>query len=288
MLTVAIQGIAGSFHDQAAHDMYGGAISLVECSTFREVFEAVKNGAADKGVVAIENSLQGSINSVYRLLAEGGVWVEHEHYIRVEQFLIGARACRVSSINNDSVEILSHPVALVQVEQWLGTHAPLAHKVENSDTALAVKQVCAAGSTHQFAVAGKAAAELYGGVIIAGPINDDIHNYTRFFGLATTQPVTDSLQKSTPRPAQRTSIILQTSHNAGALYAALGAFAKNGVSLSKLDSHPIAGDTFSYAFYVDFDESPTSVVGLSILQEISQQGCSVRILGSYPAESLPL
>ncbi len=281
MLKVAIQGIRGSFHDQAAHDFYGQDIELLECDTFREVFEAVESGKADRGVVAIENSLQGSINAVYRLLARGTVWVEHEEYMRIEQFLIAAQPLDVTTLNTPSTRIASHPVALVQVEQWLNTHLPQAVRSEMCDTAEAVRRITESGSTHDLAVAGRAAAELYDGCIIAGPINDDVHNYTRFFGIIKSDT-------ATPDPnATRTSITLETGHAPGSLYTALGVFADAGVNLSKLDSHPIAGDTYHYAFYVDFDLGYTDEKTTKLLTELTRLGNTIHVLGSYTGRSLP-
>jgi prephenate dehydratase len=169
--------------------------------------------------------------------------------------------------------ILSQAPALAQVELWLDKHLPFATREETQDTAESVLHVMNQDNPHVLAVASKHAAELYGGHIIAGPINDDPHNYTRFV-LLQKQPVT-------PENANRTSIILTTDNAPGALYNALGIFARQSINLSKLDSHPIPRDTRRYAFYIDFEASVQARPAQAALAELKQAGYTAKVLGSY-------
>jgi len=266
---VAIQGREGSFHQQAALELLGPDIELVPCLTFPKVFDAVTSRDADWGIAAVENSLHGSINDVYRLLLSQDVWVAGEVFLHIEQYLIAAAPRALSSITR----VLSQEPALAQCELWLATQLPDAVLEVTHDTADSVRAVLARPDEPLAAVASHRAAEEYGGTVLAGPINDDPHNYTRFFLLAPSR--VDVVG------ANRTSIVLRTNHDPGALWRALGVFEAEGINLSKLDSHPIAGDRRHYRFYVDLEAGLTEVEGaLTLLRE---QGCTVDVLGSYLA-----
>ena len=276
MPTVAIQGIKGSFHHQAAEQLLGRNIELISCDTFAEVFQVVTAGKAEYGVVAVENSLYGSINAVYRALASEKLWVSGEVFLKIEQCLIAAKPIELANIQ----KVISQAPALAQCEQWLAEHVPDATVEESHDTAASVQYITEHADEPLAAIAGRQAAELYGGTVIAGPVNDDVHNYTRFF-LLTKEKV------ATPN-ADKTSIILRTNHQPGSLYNALGVFNAAEVNLSKLDSHPIAGDQWHYAFYIDFEVGADTEVGKQIIQELRAQGCEVTILGTYISGQLPL
>lgn len=275
-IKVALQGIAGSFHQQAAEKLIGPDIEIVHCKTFREVFAAVSSGKAEAGAVAIENSLYGPIHDVYRLLARNSLWVNGETYLHVEQYLIGApgRTKDLKQIRR----VISQTPALGQCELWLETNLPQAHLETMHDTAESVRYVVEHADEPLAAVAGRQSAELYGGEILAGPINDEKHNYTRFFLLGK--------DKQAAAKADKTSIILETGHKPGALYHALGAFAEANVNLSKLDSHPIPGDQQRYAFYIDFEAGLDEQLDHPVLDTLRKQGCTVTVLGSYKKQAL--
>jgi prephenate dehydratase len=271
---VAIQGREGSFHQQAAEELLGDDVTLVPCHTFAEVFQAVTSGGADVGITAVENSLHGSINHVYRLLLTEAVWVRGEVFLHIEQQLISATDRPLSSI----ARVLSQEPALAQCEQWLATHVPDAVLEVTHDTADSVRAVMARSDEPLAAVAGTRAAELYGGHVLAGPINDDPHNYTRFFLLSRDGSPVDG--------ANRTSLVLVTNHEPGSLWNALGAFEAAGINLSKLDSHPIAGDRRHYRFYVDLEAGIDEGRTQQALEDLRGQGCAVDVLGSYVAGAL--
>lgn len=274
MITIAIQGIAGSFHHQAATKKFTD-VSPVECTTFHEVFDKVAAGEVDCGVVAIENSIHGSISPVYRLLQRTDTWIGGETTLSIDQYLIGPEEVSVEDLNNPTAEVRTMFPAFAQCELWLHKHLPHPQRTEVYDTAYATKQVVEEGNPQVVSISGKLGAEIYGGKIIAGPINDDPHNNTRFVFLYKNRQTTTD--------ADRTMLILQTDHEAGALCSALGIFTTHGINLSKLDSHPIPGDTRHYSFYVDCDAGVDDPRMIETLSQVQAQGCVVRILGSYRA-----
>jgi prephenate dehydratase len=280
MSIVAIQGIAGSFHDLAAREILKKPIGLLGCDYFRGVFEAVNEGRADYGLVAIENNLHGSINEVYRLLSHNKLSICGEIYLKIDQYLIGRAARPLTELNNKQTKVLSHPVALAQCESWLDKNLSSAHREEATDTAGSVKQIMQENEDNVLAIAGDAAAKLYGAVTLAGPINDDGHNYTRFILLTKSE-------KPLPKP-NKTSIILTVGHEPGSLHKALGLFAEAGLNLTKLDSHPVSGDNWHYLFYIDIEVSATSPIFKQIMHELITSGCSVQVLGTYRLANLPI
>lgn len=275
-MKIAIQGIQGSFHDQAAKDFFGDEqIELIECSTFRDVFEAVKNGTAERGIVAIENSLHGSINPVYRLLADQKLWVCGEIRLKIDLYLAGHAGVDLELLNAPTSKVYSHTAALNESEQWLNGHLPQAARQEFSDTAAAVKYVMSHDRAQNVAIAGQVAIDTYEASVLAGPINDDPENYTRFIVLAP-HPIVDE-------QANRTSIIITESSidQPGSLFNALRVFKERNINLSKLDSHPLPGIDRRYAFYIDFDDKHTSAMSHAALAELTEHGWDVTILGAY-------
>lgn len=276
---MAVQGTHGSFHEMAAQRVFKETdFTIVTCDTFRDVFEAVQHNRAQYGVVAIENSLHGSINAVYKLLAKSSLFVCAEVRLPIELYLIGHQNVTLETLQSGTCEVVSQQEALSQCQTWIAEHLPRAQIVEFYDTAAAVANVMN-DSPHRVAVASKAAAAQYNGHIIAGSINDEVENYTRFF-VITTSAVE-------PASANRTSIILEEhTDQAGGLYAALGLFAQHDVNLSKLHSQPIAGRKRLYTFYIDFDISASQATAMGIFKALQQQGWKVTILGSYVADDL--
>tara|TARA_B100000745_G_scaffold283780_1_gene218046 strand:- start:753 stop:1589 length:837 start_codon:yes stop_codon:yes gene_type:complete len=274
MLKIAIQGIKGSFHHEAAQKLVDA--DPVECVTFQDVFDAVIKHEVDYGVVAIENSIHGSINHVYRLLERYNLWIAGETTLSIEQYLIGPQKVSVEELNSPDAEVRTMFPAFAQCELWLEENLPLSRRAELYDTAFSVQNVMDEGEPLAVAIAGKYAAKEYNGVIIAGPINDDPHNYTRFILLTKQRQVAEH--------TNRTSIIMTTGHTKGALYHALGAFAEAGINLSKLDSHPIRSDKRNYSFYIDLEAGVEDEHTRQAFEEIRNMGCTIKVLGSYTVE----
>lgn len=268
---VAIQGAQASFHAIAAHQFFGDDIELINRDTFKETFAAVKAAQAQYAVCAIENSLFGSINATYDLLINYHFVITGEIYLRIEQCLIGLPGTKLSDIT----EVYSHPVALAQCEDYLDAKLPTANRLEFHDTASSVLMVKQGARKQAAAIAGREAAELHGMEILAESIETNKQNYTRFIVL---EP-----QAGSAKGATKTSLIIRTSHQPGALYSALGVFAERGINLTKLQSRPIIGKAWHYIFYVDVDAGLQDSRLEEALKLLSQQGCEVKMLGSYQA-----
>lgn len=273
---VAIQGQAGSFHDIAARKYFGDAIELVPCQTFKSVFESIRDGDAVEGLVAIENSLYGSINEVYDLLLHYKFWISGEVYLRIEQCLIGLPGASIDMIR----EVWSQREALGQCQEYLDNTMATANRVEYYDTAASVADIKRLGDLTKAAIASSAAANLYGMEILAREIETHKQNYTRFVALAK-KPV-----KTTG--ANKTSLVLGIADQTlgigdtpGALYHALGAFAKQDINLTKLQSRPLIGKAWHYIFYADVDSGLGNAKMTEALNDLAEQHCEVTILGSY-------
>lgn len=266
MKIISIQGEQASFHDIVANRFFG-ASARVYCDTFEETFEALADGRADYALVAIENSLYGSINKVYDLLLKYRDFsIIGESYLRVEQCLIGYPGTQLADIE----AVYSHPVALAQCEAFLDTQLPEASRHEASDTAGAVEFIAEQDNPRLAAIASAEAADVYGMEVLVKSIETNKENYTRFVALSKV-PYGDD--------ANKTSLVVRTSHQPGALYAALGAFANRSINLSKLQSRPIIGKAWHYMFYVDVDAGISELS--EAIEELKSQGCEVTLLGSY-------
>ena len=267
-LRTAIQGQEASFHDIAARQIYGENIDIVPCETFASTFAALSSGEADQAVVAIENSLFGSINEIYDLLLKHRFWICGEVYLRVEQCLIGLQGASLQKIT----EVHSHPVALAQCEDFLDKKLPQAKRFESHDTASSVVEVKQWGDPTIAAIGSAAAAKLHGLKILAREIETNKQNYTRFVVLQKNKKSIEGTDK--------TSLVLVTSHQPGSLHKALGVFAKRGINLSKLQSRPIIGQAWHYMFYVDVEVGNGTKLADS-LADLKQQDCEATVLGSY-------
>lgn len=176
MLKVAIQGYAASFHDVAARAMLGDDLFLVPCDTFKGVFDAVAEGRAEYGVVAIENTMYGLIDESHALLERADVNVVDEDVVRVEQCLLALPGARLQDIH----EVYSHPVALMQCDEFLRDALPQAKPIVHADTAGAAADIAKWANPAKAAIASRAAAEYYGLQVLAPDIATEKHNYTRF------------------------------------------------------------------------------------------------------------
>lgn len=267
-MKIAIQGQAGSFHAEVANQWFGNDATLIPCTTFADVFETYENGEADALVVAVENTIYGSINDVYQLIESCPSPIIGEVKLEVAQQLIALEGARPQDIT----EVYSHPVALAQCRSTLHKLCPDAELIEFFDTAGAVEYVASLDSSHAAAVASTQAAALHNSAIIAHDIHDATHNYTRFL-IVTDQP--------TPPEANRASLVITTNHEPGALVEVLQVFADAGVNLAKLQSQPIVGEPWHYKFFVVVDCAGEQLRELVAI--IEQSDHSVTLLGEYVA-----
>jgi len=267
-MKVAIQGEMGSFSHEAARETLGEGIDILPCPTFDALFDVVGSGGADRAVVPIENSLTGSIHENYDRLLGRPLHIVGETQLRIQQCLIARPGASLGSLRR----VASHPVALAQCRNFFAAH-PHLEAVAAYDTAGSVQRLLAAGPVTEAAIASRLAATLYQGEVLVEGIEDDPQNFTRFLVLARE-----------PGPvggAAKTSVAFTLPNVAGSLHRALGAFALRGASLAKIESRPLRGRPWEYAFYLDVLGNPQGPVG-EALGELRGLAGEFRILGSYP------
>ena len=264
-MRIAIQGVAASFHDTAARQWFGDDIETVPGESFSEVFARLARHEADAAVVAMENSLYGSIHQVYDLLETYRYPIIGEIHLPINQQLITKHDTGLIT------KIYSHPVALAQCEQYLDVNYPEAERIEYHDTAAAVEFIKQQSQTGLAAIASREAAKLHGMPIRAENIEDNKANFTRFLVI---QP-----GGTAPTDANRTSLVLTTDHTPGALAKILTTFADYGINLSKLQSRPITGEPWKYRFYLVLDVAGSRLH--QALSEIRPLTRSLTILGEY-------
>jgi prephenate dehydratase len=269
---VAIQGDLGSFHHQVAKQWFDNDVQILPAETFDDVFGMLNRHETTKAIVAIENSLYGSINDVYDLIESHRYPIVGEVYLRIEQQLIALPDAKPEDITH----IYSHPVALAQCEHYLDLHFPHAERIEHHDTAASVEFIKEANDKSMAAIAGRVAANLHHLPILAENIEDNKANYTRFLILDTNG--------STLETADKSSLVIQTDHKPGALAKVLTTFANAGVNLTKLQSRPIIGKVWQYRFYIDVEASGEQLH--SLIKEIEASGTTVTILGEYKSAKL--
>lgn len=267
---IAFQGESGAFSEEAAIHLLGEEINTVPRPTFEALFSSVKDGIADYALAPIENSLAGSVHKSYDLLLESHLQVVHEVILPIVHNLIGTPEASLEKIT--SVE--SHPVALAQCEHFFHER-PQLRRIASLDTAGSVHEIILAGDPSRAAIAGKRAAEIYGGNILLEHLEDHRENYTRFLLLAASPEPSES--------ADKLSLVVHLEHKPGALQRALAVFAKRNISLLKIESRPIAGHPWEYRFYLDLQTSLNEVEAVRALEELRAYAADVRILGCYPS-----
>ncbi len=239
--------------------------------SFSDTFAAIKNGEAEYAVVAIENSLYGSINNVYDLLLENKYPIVGEIYLHINFVLAGVESATLEDIS----EVYSHYAALGECANYLTSKLPNAKRLENDDTAKSAEDVAGWNDKSKAVICSREAAEKNNLYIIEDRIQDHEENYTRFV-------IVQNNGKPT-KDANKTSLVLTTKADtkSGSLHSALGAFAKNGINLSMLQSRPLVGKAWHYLFYIDFDKSEDDPSFVAAKSELDQLGWHVEVLGSY-------
>ena len=244
MKKVTIQGVAGCYHDAAAHLYFGPneEIQTVACDTFHSMFDTLANDASLIGIVAIENTIAGSLLQNHELLRQSNLRIFGELKLRISHVL-----CALPGQDIDELtEVNSHPMALMQCEQFLRRH-PNLKIVEHLDTAGSAKEISEGSLTGHAAVCGEYAAELYGLKILERSIETNKRNFTRFLIIA------DPLLGSEIGPAEssinKASIVFTLPHTHGALSKILTILSFYDINLSKIQSTPIIGREWEYRFY---------------------------------------
>lgn len=238
MLKIAIQGYEGCFHHIAANEYFGRDIDIMPQDTFRGVAAAVKRGDADMGMMAIENSIAGSIIANYSILQDANLQVAGEIYLPIKQNLMVLPDVGLDDIR----EVESHPMALLQCIDYLDVRPW--KLIESEDTALSARHIAEKGLRHTAAVASELAAEMFGLKIIAPEINTIKSNYTRFMVLKRHDHNIDP-------QADKASLYFKTDHREGSLLRTLSQL--QGINLSKLQSYPIPSEPWHYLFHIDLE-----------------------------------
>jgi chorismate mutase/prephenate dehydratase len=277
-LRVAFQGAANAYSDAAARKYLGsqGAHGdLTGYETFSEAVDALTTGAADLAVLPIENTTAGSINQVYALLRERDLFIVGEETWKVDHCLAALQEVPLQSLSR----ILSHPQGLEQCSQFLRS-LPNATPTSYFDTAGAMAAVAAGQDLSAAAIGSAEAAEAHGLVILRQGINDSADNYTRFVVLSLAAAPVDT------RIACKTSLIMVTRHEEGALLRCLEILAGSGHSLTKLESRPRPGRPWEYLFFVDIEGNIAEPRTAAALEELRAAVQYIKVLGSYPAKAM--
>ena len=278
-LKVAIQGYPGSFHDLAASEYFSGQeLELICCETFDELFETVDCHEADVAMMAIENTVAGSLLPNYSLMNEAGFQIFGEIYLRISQHLMALPGTSISDIR----EAQSHYMAIAQTRKFFKQY-PHIKLIESPDTALSAKYV---SDNQQFgvaAIAGRMAAEKYGLEIIAEEIETNKKNFTRF--LTLYKP--NGTERYKVLEPEKASLSFSLPHTTGSLSQVLSIFSFYGINLTKIQSIPILGEEFRYHFLVDltFDNHERYFQSVDAIRPLTAE---MKILGEYKTGKLIL
>ena len=247
-LRVAIQGVAGCFHDEAAREYFQGQdITTVPCETFHEMMDVLRSDASMLGIMAIENTIAGSLLQNHELLRQSNLTVIGEFRKYISHSLVALPGQSLSDIT----EVNSHPMALRQCEQFLLKY-PHMKLVETNDTAGSAQMISENNLRGHAAVCGKYAGELYGLNVLADDIQTNKRNFTRFLIIADPSTAAEITPNIKPNKA---SIEFTLPHNQGSLSAVLTIFSFYGMNLTKIQSLPIIGREWEYRFYIDLTYS---------------------------------
>jgi prephenate dehydratase len=267
---VAIQGYEGSFHQEAARKFFGKNVEVIPCDNFRQVIKVASDkNESNGGVMAIENSIAGSILPNYNLLQKSNLTIVGEKYLHIRQHLLVNPGVDLGDIK----EVHSHPMALLQCIDFLEQHHSW-KLVETDDTALSARFIHRHKSKHTAAIASKLAAELYDLNIIVPDIHTLKNNYTRFL-------MVQRKEEAVPlENADKASIYFETDHSKGSLAKVLTAIASNGINMHKLQSMPIPGSDFLYGFYADMEIENNDHFS-KVLAEMKPLTAQLKVFGTY-------
>lgn len=273
MKKIAIQGLLGSFHDIAAHQYFKTEqIELICCSTFEQVFENIHRDKTVIGLIAIENTIAGSLLHNYELLRDSGTSVVGEHKLHISHCI----CCLPEDDWSTITEVHSHPVALMQCRQYLSLH-PQLKAVEAEDTAGSAQYIKENGCRGWAAICNREAAKMHGMKILDDNIEDNKHNFTRF--LVVCQPEIADTQ----RPIEKTdksSLVFSLPHEEGSLSQVLSILSFYKINMTKIQSLPIIGREWEYMFYIDvtYDSLTRYRQSIDAIKPLTRE---LKILGEY-------
>ena len=274
MKKIAIQGAKGSYHDIAAHHCFPKEeIELICCATFEEVLNCVKKDGEVLALMAIENTIAGSLLQNHELIKNSGVHIIKEYKLHISHSIV----CLPDEDWTDIVEVNSHPIALMQCRDFL-RHHPAIKVVEAEDTALSAQQISQQQLKGHAAICSRYAGELYGLKVLQEGIETNPHNFTRFLLVA------DAWESEKWKPASlltdKSSIVFSLPHSEGSLSQVLSIFSFYKINLTKIQSLPIIGREWEYLFYVDvtFDDYVRYQQSISAITPLTKE---LKILGEY-------
>lgn len=271
---IAIQGYEGSFHQVAARQFFGKGVAVECCATFRELIKKANDKKlTDGAVMAIENSIAGSILPNYNLLQKADLKIVGEVYLDIKQNLLANQGVKLEDIR----EVHSHPMAILQCIDYLEKYNW--KLVETEDTALSAKHVHQHRSKHIAAIASRLSADLFDLNVLAPNIHTAKNNYTRF--LVLQRNALDCI----PSDANKASISFSTNHTQGSLARVLTKIADAGINLSKLQSFPKPGTDWKYYFHADL-EFKTVEVYKNLMDNILSVVDELKIYGVYASGKL--
>jgi len=268
MKKIAIQGIAGSFHEDAARSYFDEEVEIIECKSFTSVCNLIDNDEVDIAVMAIENSIAGSLLQNYALIRDYHLKVIGEIYIHIQMNLMVLPGVKMEEIK----EIYSHPVSFMQCAEYLEKYFPNVEKKELGDNAKVAKLISDQKITYAAAISNLRSAEMYGLEVLDKGIESNKKNYTRFLILSKWGNPVEGTNKA--------SLCFEVGHYFGALANVLNTFAENEINLTKIQSVPIIGKPNEYTFHVDVEWD--SVVNYEkAIHAILKKVSSLSVLGEY-------
>ncbi len=272
-MKIAIQGVLGSFHDIAAHRYFPNEeVEQVCCDTFEEVFAQLKADPEMLALVAIENTIAGSLLHNYELLRDSGATIIGEHKLRIRHSIL----CLPDEDWDDLQEVNSHPVALMQCRDFLIRHKHL-KVVEVEDTAGAAATISRQQLHGHAAICHRDAADIYGLKVLEEGIETNRHNYTRFLVLANAER---GAQMRNQHCVNKSSIVFSLPHEEGSLSAILSVLSFYKLNLTKIQSLPIIGQEWQYMFYIDltFSDIMRYCQAINAIRPLTQE---LKLLGEY-------
>ena len=244
MKKIALQGIEGSFHAIAAQMYFENEkTEIVPCKTFRDVFSVMKNDGANVAIVAIENTIAGSLLQNYELLRKSDLKIFGEYKLRVSHTLSALPGQRLEDIT----EVVSHPIAIMQCRNFLET-LPNVKIIEGEDTATSARDIHEKQLSGVAAICSKHAADFYQLNVLESGVETNKHNFTRFLLMADPWHVDELIDKSS---INKSSLVFSLPHNEGSLSQVLSVLSFYSMNLTKIQSLPIVGREWEYLFYVD-------------------------------------
>lgn len=273
MKKVAIQGFAGSYHDMASRIYFSGEeLEIIPCSTFKEVFASVEKDPSVIAIVAIENTIAGSLLQNYDLIRNSGLQIIGEHKLRIKHSICAIPGQALADLK----EVHSHPIALMQCGDFLDINHHL-RVIENEDTAGAAQMIAENNMLGAAAICNALAAKLYGMEVLQEGIETNKRNFTRFLLLSNPELKVD-LQIG--KTLNKASLVFATPHVAGALSKVLSILSFYDISLTKIQSLPIIGQEWEYMFYIDLSYDNYERYRQSV-DAITPLTHNLQVLGEY-------